>query len=174
MYLGQTLVVAVLTLSLASGTAAAKPAYQVGDVAPETLGYTTDKAPIMRADYEGAVIVLTFWATWCAPCLKELPILNAMAEMTDESDLKVISVGFKQTRATTKRVIRKLDGFDVLFSHDKRGKLAKAFKIKSIPNLWIIDRSGRIVYQKTGYTEAALPGLLDIINAVRLGIYTLQ
>ncbi|MEM6681100.1 MAG: TlpA disulfide reductase family protein [Pseudomonadota bacterium] len=149
--------------------AAAKKGLQVGDLAPEILGYTVNKKPIMRDEQAGTIVLMSFWATWCAPCRQEIPVLARMASLTQDTDLKVIAVSFQEGRSTTKKVIEKIGNLEVTFAYDKRSRLAKAFKVKSIPNLWIIGRDGRILFHKTGYGEAALPGLVDVVNAAILG-----
>ncbi|MEM7570126.1 MAG: TlpA disulfide reductase family protein [Pseudomonadota bacterium] len=156
-------------LTLMAAAPAAAKGLQVGDLIPETLGYTPDKTPINRDAFAGKIIVMTFWATWCAPCLKELPVLDRVAQLTDDDTLQVLAVNFKQTRFVTKKVARQLSDSEIVFAHDRKSRLSKAFKVKNIPNLWIIGRDGRVLHNKVGYSEEALPELVDAINDALMG-----
>jgi thiol-disulfide isomerase/thioredoxin len=66
-----------LLLLLAAGAAAAP---DVGDTPPDYIGKTVDGVPVQLSQHPGKVLVVSFWATWCPYCLKELPILNGNPE----------------------------------------------------------------------------------------------
>ena len=97
-------------------------------------------------------MVLDFWATWCGPCVKELPFIQKLHEEFADSGIIIVGVS-EDTPKTVSRVkpfvkSRKLT-FPILL--DKNQDLMRTFKIASIPYICIIDQSGEMVYSHMGY-----------------------
>src|SRR3569832_2747174 len=83
-----------LLLSLVQWQAVAAP--KVGEPAPDiTLGVTQAGADAKVSDYAGKIVVVSFWATWCAPCRKELPILEGLQQQ-GKGSIQVIAVNIDQ------------------------------------------------------------------------------
>lgn len=101
---------------------------------------------------ERGPVVLDFWATWCGPCVKELPFIQKLHEEFADSGIIIVGVS-EDTPKTVSRVkpfvkSRKLT-FPILL--DKNQDLMRTFKIASIPYICIIDQSGEMVYSHMGY-----------------------
>ncbi|MDE0056040.1 MAG: TlpA disulfide reductase family protein, partial [Gammaproteobacteria bacterium] len=65
---------------------------QVGDIPPPRLGTDRNGDRINLEEMSGKIVVISFWATWCPPCLKELPVLEAIHNSIGEDRLEVIAV----------------------------------------------------------------------------------
>ena len=103
----------------------------------------------------GKPFVITFWATWCGPCVKEH---NALTEVYDdwveETGVKIISVSIDDARSTAK-IKPFVDGkgwpFEILLDVNK--DLARAMNVSNPPHTFLFDGSGKIVWQHTGYLD---------------------
>jgi len=96
-------------------------------------------------EYEGRVVLLNFWATWCSPCLKELPALNALRENYDQSDLVIISISDEDRETLVN--FEKKNSFKTIngYIHYK-DKLNEPFRhMRRVrPLAFLIDRNGVI------------------------------
>lgn len=93
----------------------------------------------------GDVVLLNFWATWCPPCVEELPSLNRLQQRYENTDLKVISVDFRETPEEMRSFLQQTPvDFPVLLDLD--GRTSLAWGVFSFPSSFIIDRRGRIRY----------------------------
>lgn len=155
--LGALLISAVL----ATGNAVALP--DAGDRAPDNLGRTLGGEVPKLADYAGKVVVLSFWASWCGYCLKEMPILENL-QRAGKGNLQVIAVN-QQSRDEFRAIERQMrTAMTIKLTYDPDETGAAAYGVKGIPHLVIIGRDGKIVMVQRGYGEAALPGIVDAIN----------
>lgn len=116
----------------------------------------------------GKITIISFWATWCSPCKKEL---NNMHELYDEwkekYDVKIVAVCTDNTR-NTQKVKPYVDGqgweFDIIM--DVNQDLQRAMNIVQIPHTFLLDQNGKIVYQHSGYVEGDEFSLLEKIKAL--------
>jgi len=135
-----------------------------GDVASPSLGIDIDAKPVRLDDFAGKPVVVTFWATWCPYCLKELPVLEGIQRST-HGNLQVVAVNTEK-RDVFRHAARRLDQLTLKLSHDMDGEAGKAYGVKSLPRMVIIGRDGRIARVYTGYDESQLEGIVADINAV--------
>ena len=146
---------------LAALPAAAAP--QAGDPAPGYLGVTLDGKDVDVKHYAGKVLVVSFWATWCGPCRKELPVLEGL-QRTVGDRIQVVAVNM-ETREVFRRAARSMDDYKLTFAHDHAKSPSESYGVNGIPHMLIIGRDGKIVKVKRGYDESALPGIVADINA---------
>lgn len=109
------------------------------------------------ADYgkSGKITIISFWATWCVPCKKEL---TNMADLYDEwqkkYNLQIVAVSIDDSRSTTK-VKPYVDGqrwtYDVLL--DTNQDLKRQLNIQSVPFTVVVDAKGKVVFMHSGYTD---------------------
>ncbi|MEZ4888181.1 MAG: TlpA disulfide reductase family protein [Chitinophagales bacterium] len=114
----------------------------------------------------GKITVFSFWATWCAPCKKELGnIADIYEEWQDLYNVEVVAVSTDDAQSAMK-VQQYVDGkllpFDVLLDSDE--SLKQALGIRLIPHTIVTDQEGNIVYEHTGYSEGDEFELEDFIS----------
>ncbi len=158
------MVVLVLALLISGGAHAAKVA--VGDTPPDALGRDVQGKDVMISDHLGKVVVVTFWASWCGYCLKEMPVLEGLQQVAGKGRLEVVAVNFKEDRRTYKAILRKLKQVELTMTHDPDGRISDAYGVVVIPYLFLIDKSGKVGYIHSGYSEASLPKLVDAVNGL--------
>lgn len=158
------LLILFLLLFSASSIAAETPKLQVGDTAPDLLGYSAAGERLSAEALKGRIIIVTFWATWCGPCRRELPILNAIQQRISDDRLKVIAINYEQGRSQFNQIERTLKDWSLTLSYDPRGRAARAFGVDGIPHMVVIGRDGRIAVLHVGYSKDAVPGIIDELN----------
>lgn len=153
-----------LLLWMVSGLAhAAGP--EVGQPAPAALGKARDGTPVSLEQFRGRIVVVTFWASWCTYCLKELPVLDSLQRHAEDL-LQVVAVNVKDTPEDYRVMMRQMKGYRLLQARDSDGRIADRYAVTGYPSLWIIDREGRIAANHRGYGEDSLDGIIGEINAL--------
>ncbi len=155
-------------LLLAIGPAlAAEPA--VGDAAPALLGKDRESNAVDLANYRGKVVVISFWASWCGPCRRELPVLDALQKQAGNDFLQIIAVNEDEDMPDYRAMLKQMKDFNLLLARDTGKADAKTtYAIKAYPNLWIIDPQGHVASHHVGYGEDSFAEITDDIRAVML------
>jgi peroxiredoxin len=154
------------TLLALSSVAAADDAVvklNTGDMAPDIVGKTADNEPFKLSDHRGKVIVLSYWATWCGYCLKELPVLEALQNSAAAPHLRVIAVNTEAPHVfrEARREMRKAK-MSLIYDPGEVGQ--KAYGVKGLPHMVIIGRDGRVIRVYRGYAESMLETIVGDIN----------
>ncbi len=114
----------------------------------------------------GKITIISFWATWCKPCIKELKNVNALLEeWQEEYDVELVAVSVDDSRNSVKvkPMVNALNwDFDILM--DPNGDLQRAMNVANPPVTFLIDQKGNIVYTHTGYVEGDEYDLEDHIK----------
>tara|TARA_R110000782_G_scaffold205433_7_gene293736 strand:- start:1499 stop:2014 length:516 start_codon:yes stop_codon:yes gene_type:complete len=137
---------------------------EIGDLPPDYLGQSSKNREIRLSEGSGRIRIVTFWASWCGPCLKELPVLNAIQKQGGSDRIQVVAINLKEPRKHYRKVLRKMKDYEIDFVHDERGSVARKYDVEGIPHMLIINVDGRVAYQHIGYTEAAIPTIVEEIN----------
>ncbi|BBP45601.1 hypothetical protein THMIRHAS_09740 [Thiosulfatimonas sediminis] len=123
----------------------ARPAsdFSLKDINGETL---------MFSEKRGKVILLNFWASWCPPCVKEIPSMNRLAESFDAEKFEIVSVNFKESPQSIRDFLKQVQvDFPVLIDQD--GKTSAEYEIFSFPSSFLIDANGQIRYSVNAAIE---------------------
>lgn len=134
-----------------------------GDIPPTKLGTTRGGDDIETTQFTGRVLIVTFWASWCAPCRAEMGVLEGMQQLAKDK-LKVVAVNI-EPYATFREVNRALKNLEITITNDQYKNAAKLYGVGGIPHMVIIGKNGKVIKVHTGYGESALQGLVEEINA---------
>ncbi|MGH8211739.1 MAG: TlpA family protein disulfide reductase [Rhodanobacteraceae bacterium] len=142
-----------------------------GDMAPDNLGNTLDGQAIHASALRGKVVVISFWATWCTYCLKELPILGGLQSLTTQRGLpmQVVAVNYEEPRDVFRRTAKLLQPKlpDLLLTWDRYGRIRKSFVTgDGIPVMVLLHRDGSVAQVRVGYDESDLDDIVSEINAL--------
>ena len=102
--------------------------------------------------YRGKVVYLDFWASWCEPCRKSFPWMNAMQKAYGERGLVIISVNVDTERKDADRFLKAMPAmFHVIY--DPAGELAQQYQLFAMPSSFIIGRDGHVAAHHEGFTR---------------------
>lgn len=121
----------------------------VGGMAPNFELTTPEGKKLALYDLRGRIILLDFWASWCGPCLAEVPTLKAIYEKYHSKGLEILGVSLDEKEAAWKNAI---DKKGLIWQHVSSLKgwkcpVAQRFKVTGIPRMYIIDEKGKIIAQ---------------------------
>ncbi len=123
--------------------------------APVTPMYTAAGGITNLGRYKGKLVLLNFWATWCAPCLYELPALDRLQKDMGGADFQVLTLNVDEgNRANVERYFKRLGIVNLPLLFDPAGRAPDAFKIhKGLPWTFVIDRNGLVRGYVMGLAE---------------------
>lgn len=101
------------------------------------------------SDFRGKVVLVDFWATWCGPCRKEIPHLVKFYDAYSSQGFVILGVGLDK-KANLSRFASEM-GMSYLVLADEQGVTARLYGIRSIPRTLILDKKGRIAFDRTGF-----------------------
>ncbi|WP_250461358.1 TlpA family protein disulfide reductase [Microbulbifer litoralis] len=104
------------------------------------------------AEQRGDVIMLNFWASWCGPCRKEMPLLDELHARYEAAGFQVWGVNVDAERADAEQMLAKIPvDFPVLF--DSSSNVSKQFGVDAMPSSVFIDRDGKVRHIHRGYRD---------------------
>ncbi len=120
---------------------------------------------------DGNPIIISFWATWCKPCIQELTTINEVyADWQEETGVKLIAVSIDNTRNSFKVkpfVDSKEWEYEVYL--DENGDFKRAMGVNMVPHTFILNGKGEIVWQHTTFSEGGELEMIEIIRKVKKG-----
>lgn len=125
---------------------------------------TADKR-IRLEDYRGRVTLVNFWATWCPPCVEEVPSLNRLASLYSDKEFSVVSIDFRESDKVISDFVGEIPvEFPILLDPD--GRVAMDWNVFSFPSSFILDRQGKIRYSINRAIEWNTPEVFTIIDGL--------
>lgn len=105
---------------------------------------------IRLAEQRGKVVMLNFWASWCGPCRKEMPLLDEMYQRYNKVGFELYGINVEKDTGAAKKLLKDLKvTLPVLY--DPEGKVSKLYKVDAMPTTVMIDKNGEIRYINRGY-----------------------
>lgn len=113
---------------------------------PLALQFTAlDGREVDLAKLRGKVVLVDFWATWCLPCLAEMPKVKAMYEKLHDQGFEIVGLSLDEKKDDLERYLAKEKiPWPQFFEGGAENRFAKEFQIDSIPAMWLVDRKGRL------------------------------
>ena len=123
---------------------------------------------IQTIENDGKPIVISFWATWCKPCKKEL---NAIAEVyeewQDDTGVKLVAISIDDSRSSSKvKPYVNSSGWEYEIYLDPNRDLSRSLGVSTVPHTFLLDGDGNIVWEHRGYIEGDEEELLEQIEHI--------
>jgi thiol-disulfide isomerase/thioredoxin len=133
--------------------------------APDAVFLSQDGTSHHLAEFKGRGMVVNMWATWCAPCIAELPSLEALSKALAPKDIAILPMSSDRGGADVVRAwfdAHGITGLPILL--DPKGALARAFNARGIPTSVVINTTGRVVARLEGAAEWSSPEAQALIQ----------
>lgn len=148
---------AVAALSLAAGVALAEKA-------PDFTLKSTDGKTVTLSQLKGKVVFVDFWASWCPPCRRSIPAVEAMYEQYAQNPhVAILGVNVENEPAATAAFVKKNAMKYTVLNDD--GSAARAYRVSGIPAFFVISPAGEIAQKFVGFTESMKTEWANAINA---------
>lgn len=130
-------------------------AIEIGAVAPEFTAVNSAGEQVKLSDYRGKVVMINFWASWCTPCVREMPMINQIAQ-TYQEDVQTLFVNVGEAKGTIREFMNKQQ-FDFPVIIDVTGKVSGLYRITGLPATMIIDQEGMFSHILLGELTKDIP-----------------
>ncbi|MGN0237255.1 MAG: TlpA family protein disulfide reductase [Lepagella sp.] len=150
---------AIISLGIAISANAQLPSVQLKDL----NGKPVDSATLSN---DGKPFVISFWATWCKPCIRELMAFHEVYEdWVEETGVKIYAISIDEAQNSTKvKPLADARGWEYEILLDQSGDFARSMGCQNPPHLVILDGNGKIVESHSGYTEGSEDHVYEIIK----------
>lgn len=116
-------------------------------------------------DYKGQIVLVQFWATYCAPCRKEMPSMNNLQKKMGDTPFKILAIDMGETREEVSRFVQQVKPeFTILM--DETGETISSWNVFAAPSNFIIDPAGKIRYTLFGGVEWDSPEMVKQLKAL--------
>jgi thiol-disulfide isomerase/thioredoxin len=133
--------------------------------APSLAFRSLNGEAVSLADFQGQVVLVNFWATWCAPCVAEMPSLERLHLALEDEGFAVLAVSQDRGGAgVVAPFLSRLNLQHLPIFLDPKGDLGRAFAVKALPTSFLIDRDGRAVAGLVGPAEWDSPEAKALIR----------
>jgi peroxiredoxin len=137
----------------------------VGDKAPEFSITTDNGRTVTRSSFGGKLLVLNFWATWCPPCVEEMPSLDQFQKTFAGSGVVVLGVSVDQNHAAYQQFLSRVK-VAFMTARDPKGDIPAEYGTFKYPETYIIDSSGRVVEKIVGPTNWTDPQMMSRVKSL--------
>ena len=124
-----------------------------GTPAPKTRWLDADGNTVRLADFRGKVVLLNLWATWCGPCVIEMPDLDALQKKYGRSGLEVVAVSLNEEGPAAIKPFFAEHGLDNLKIYYGGEAPAKDFGARTLPSSYLINRDGTLIGEVPGFAK---------------------
>ncbi len=121
----------------------------VGDTAPEFSIRTDSGITVTRSDFGGRLLVLNFWATWCPPCIEEMPSLDQLYKQLKDSGVVVLGISVDEDEQAYRRLLERRK-VSFLTARDPAARISSEFGTYRYPETYVIDSRGKVLQKIIG------------------------
>ncbi len=137
-----------------------------GDIAPEFSLPGVDGGTVRLTDYRGKVVMLHFWATWCPPCVEEMPALDHLYRMFRGKDFEVITVSVDEGGAPAVKSFMQKRGLVLPVALDPDRSVAAQYGTFKFPETYVIDYKGVVRLKVVGSLDWTFQANIDRVRSI--------
>jgi cytochrome c biogenesis protein CcmG/thiol:disulfide interchange protein DsbE len=158
---GTFFALAVMVIACSGDDPAASSGISQGNRARDFTLEAVDGGQVSLSDYEGNVVLVNFWATWCSPCRDEIPSFEAAYRVYKDKGFVVLGINVEESRSAVEPFVAEMDvTFPMLL--DEQGKVMNEYRALGLPMSLLVDREGVISVRHMGYlSDGQLKKYLD-------------
>ncbi|MDD2723025.1 MAG: TlpA disulfide reductase family protein [Methylovulum sp.] len=144
-------------------------AVEPGDTAPDCqLKSFPDAEPQSLKQFQGKVLYIDFWASWCGPCAKSFPFLDSLNSGLKGRGLQVIGVNMDENAEDAQNFLAKYPvGFTIVA--DANGQCAEKFAVQAMPSSYLIDQKGVVRHVHLGFKSGEAEELKSLVDKLLAG-----
>ncbi len=124
-----------------------------------------DEEKVTLTDYRGKVVLINFWATWCPPCVREMPSMERLNKKIANEDFKVLAINQMEDSDQVFAFTGQFEdepSFEILF--DITSKVSQSYIVRGLPTTYLIDKKGHVRYSAVGGREFDHPEIVEVIK----------
>ena len=124
-----------------------------------------DNKYISSEELKGKYLLVNFWATWCSPCVRELPSLNNLNNIfLENDDFVLIAINIGQDKAVVRKFIDEKTRVDFIVLLDEKMELSN-WNVQAIPTTFLVDKNGKVLYKAEGEKAWDDPKFITFFNS---------
>ena len=133
--------------------------------APKTIFFDTGGKELTLNDFKGRLTLVNFWATWCAPCRKEMPSLEVLSNQIGGDTFQVVTIAtMRSSEEAVKKFFNDNNIIDLPKFRDPKGHLARASGVAALPLTILLDRNGNEISRLIGDADWAQDETIEFIK----------
>jgi peroxiredoxin len=159
----------LVSVSIASIAYALQPGikiYEEPTIAPEFSLTDIENKTHTTSNYKNSVLIVNFWATWCIPCRKEIPLLKEAWKKLKDKDIHLIGIATKDSKDAVQQ-FKIENNIEFPLPLDEDGSVAETWSVIAVPTAYVIDPDGHITMRIVGGSEWNNPKLIESIIALK-------
>ena len=153
-------IIALLQLQDSPFNPSGTPLLEKGVSAPNFSLPGLDGKNVSLADFKGKVVLVNIWATWCAPCVEEMPSMEKLYEELKGKDFELLAVSVDESGAEAVKPFMEKHKLNFPMLLDTKGEIKNLYQATGIPESFIIDKDGMIVEKIVGPRDWAASGAI--------------
>jgi peroxiredoxin len=138
---------------------------KVGDRAPDFMVHADSGRSVSVHDFGGKLLVLNFWATWCQPCVTEVPSLNQLQKALGPEGLVVLGVSEDEDPQAYKEFLNRFQ-VSYLTAREPSKDTKNKYGTIQIPETYLIDRNGKVVEKVVSDADWASPRMIEHVKSL--------
>lgn len=134
-------------------------------VRPEISLDDPDHRGHQLVDYRGKVVLVNFWASWCLPCVKEMPGMQRLADRLSDQPFEILAVNISDSERRAREFSKRMN-LDLTILMDPDGEVLKAWQVQVLPTSFLLDQTGLVCYQVVGPIDWDDPEVLELVEGL--------
>lgn len=132
---------------------------------------TIDRGELRLSSFEGKVVLMNFWATWCPPCIEEMPSMQRLYESLPRETFEILAINMQEDRDTVQQFISQ-HNFEYPILLDVEGGVAQRYAVRGLPTSYVIAPDGSMPAALIGFAHWDEPEFVEFFQDIAVGART--